>query len=96
MIIGNIHNKSLKMAVRKTPEQQLETLTKKRAQLDAKIQNKKAVVRKKSRREDTRRKIIAGAIALEAASRDKKFKAHFDGLLQEHVTRPEDRKLFDL
>ena len=84
------------MTKRKTPEEQLETLTQKRAQLDAKIQNKKAVVRKKTRREDTRRKIIAGAIALEAASRDKKFKAQFDKLLQKHVTRPEDRKLLDL
>ena len=84
------------MAKRKTPEEQLETLTQKRAQIDARIQDKKAVVRKKTRREDTRRKIIAGAIALEAASRDKKFKAHFDKLLQEHVTRPEDRKLLGL
>jgi len=84
------------MKQRKTPEEQLEELTKKRSQIDARIQKKKAQVRTRTRREDTRRKIIAGALALEHASMNKAFGKEMDRLLQEHVTRPEDRKLFDL
>lgn len=84
------------MATRRTPEQQLEDLTKKQAQLAARIQKKKAEVTARNRRQETRRKIIAGALALEHAERDGQFGATLKRLLGENVTRPEDRKLFDL
>ncbi len=83
------------MGTRKTPEQQIEELERKRSQLNEQIKKKSAVVRKKKRKEDTRRKIIAGGIALKTCENDPKFKEYFDRLLQEHVTRPEDRKLFE-
>lgn len=84
------------MKKRKTPEQQLEELTIKEGQLKARIQKKKAQVRGADRKKDTRRKIIAGALALEHAGQDAQFGQALNRLLNEHVTRPEDRKLFDL
>lgn len=47
------------------------------------------------RKNDTRRKIIAGALALEHAQHDPDFAATLAGLLNEHVTKPQDRALFD-
>lgn len=84
------------MATRKTPEQQLEELTKKEEQLKARIQKKKAQVRAVDRKKATRRKIIAGALALEHMSHDAKFSKVMETLLREHVKRKEDRELFDL
>ena len=83
------------MAQRKTPEEQLEALKLKETQLQARIQKKRAEVAKLNRRQDTRRKIIAGALALENMAKDEQFAASMRRLLHDHVTRPEDRKLFD-
>lgn len=84
------------MAQRKTPEEQLEALTKQEAQLKARIQKKKAQVKGAERKKDTRRKIIAGALALEHMTHDPQFRTAMQKLIEEQVTRPEDRKLFDL
>lgn len=84
------------MSTRKTPEQQLDELLQKEARLKAQIQKKAAQVRGAERKKDTRRKIIAGALALEHMAHDKEFAKVLKRLLNEHVTRPEDRKLFDL
>lgn len=84
------------MANRKSPEEQLAELEAKESQLKARIQKKRAEVAGKKRKQDTRRKIIAGALALEHAEQDGQFGATLTKLLREHVTRPEDRKLFDL
>lgn len=84
------------MTRRRPPEEQLTELEQKKAQLEARIQKKRAEVRGKTRKQDTRRKIIAGALALEHAEQNKQFGATLKRLLKEHVTRPEDRKLFDL
>lgn len=83
------------MGTRRTPDEQLEELRQKEAKLKAQIQKKQAQVRAAERKRDTRRKIIAGAIALEQTEHDPAFAAKFLALLKEHVTRPEDRKLFD-
>lgn len=84
------------MAKRRTPEEQLADLEKKEGQLKARIQKKKAEVSKANRKKDTRRKIIAGALALEHMSHDPAFAKAMTKLIKEQVTRPEDRKLFDL
>lgn len=84
------------MTTRKTPEQQLQDLTVKEAQLKARIQKKRAQVRGQERKRDTRRKIIAGALALEHMSHNAAFNQTMKQLLHEHVTRQDDRKLFDL
>ena len=83
------------MTTRRTPEEQLADLEKKEGQLKARIQKKRAEVSKKKRKEDTRRKIIAGALALEHMAHDKQFAATMTKLLKEQVSRPEDRKLFE-
>lgn len=84
------------MTKRKTPEQQLEELRTKEAQIKARIQKKAAQVRGADRKKDTRRKIIAGALALEHAANNEAFGAELNRLLNHHVKRLEDRKLFDL
>lgn len=84
------------MTKRSTPTEQLAKLEKKQDQIQARIQKKKAQVRGQQRKEDTRRKIIAGAIALEHMTHDKKFRTTMQTLIEEHVTRENDRKLFDL
>lgn len=78
-----------------TPEQRLSRLQQKAAQLNARIQTERSRIRDAERKKDTRRKIIAGALALEHASRDPAWKAQLDQLLSQHVTRDEDRALFD-
>ena len=84
------------MVKRTTPQEQLAKLEKKQSQITARIQKKKAQVRGQQRKDDTRRKIIAGAIALENMTHDKNFRAKMQALIEEHVTRENDRKLFDL
>ena len=84
------------MPTRSTPSEQLEKLELKQKQLDARIQKKRAQVRSQKRKEDTRRKIIAGALALEHMTHDKKFAATMGKLIEEHVTRESDKRLFDL
>ena len=84
------------MPKRKTDEELLAELEAKKSQLDARIQKKRAAVRTRQRKLDTRRKIIAGALALEHASIDQAFGTTLKRLIDQHVTRPDDRKLFDL
>ena len=84
------------MANRKSPEEQLAELELKESQLKARIQKKRAEVAGKQRKQDTRRNIIAGALALEHAEQDKAFADTLNRLLKEHVKRAEDRKLFNL
>jgi hypothetical protein len=47
------------------------------------------------RKDDTRRKIIAGALMLERAETDPVFAAELVALLNHYVTKPQDRALFD-
>jgi hypothetical protein len=47
------------------------------------------------RKDDTRRKIIAGALVLERAETDAAFAAELTALLNHYVTKPQDRALFD-
>lgn len=78
----------------KSPDEKIEDLEKRRDQLNARIQKEKAKARTKARKEDTRRKIIAGAIALEHAEHDSTFRDTLKSLLQTHV-KDTDRKLFE-
>ena len=74
----------------------LEQLLKKRSQLNAQIQQLRARDAAQKRKEDTRRKILLGALVMEMMEkgeldRDKLMK-RLDGFL----TREIDRKLFEL
>jgi hypothetical protein len=74
----------------------LAKLLEKRAQLEARIETEKARQRQQARKEDTRRKIIAGALALEHAEQDPAFGETLRRLLMRYVERPADRALFGL
>lgn len=52
--------------------------------------------RSRERKLDTRRKIIAGALALEHMKRDGAFRAALLALLDEYVTKEPERLLFGL
>jgi len=84
------------MSTRKTPEQKLAELEKKLSQTKAQIQKQKSHVKSIERRKDTRRKVIAGALALEHMAHDNQFAEQMRQLINQHVERPEDRALFDL
>lgn len=81
---------------RKTPDEKIAELEEKRGQIEALIQKHKARARVEERKRDTRRKIIAGALALEHASIDPAFRAALQKLIDQNVTREGDRALFDL
>lgn len=81
---------------RKTPEQRLAELQAKRDAITAQMDREKAKLKTAERKRDTRRKIVAGAIVLTHAELDPEFNAQLSRLLAKHVTRPEDRELFDL
>lgn len=76
----------------------LDKLLKQRAQLEARIQAKRSRLKQQERKADTRRKIIAGALALEhmGANSESEFTAIMARLLNRYVIRPADRALFDL
>lgn len=61
-----------------------------------KVKKYEAVQRTRERKLDTRRKIIAGALALEHMRYDPEFGARFRALLDEYVTGDAERLLFGL
>ena len=73
---------------------------KKLRQQQEKLKKQMALEKKRisaaERKEDTRRKIVAGAIALAHMERHEDFKEYFDRVLNRFVERPQDRALFGL
>lgn len=74
----------------------LDRLYQQRAQLSAKIKQLEARSKAQARRDDARRKIIAGALALEHASKDEAFGRTLHQLIGRYVTRSPERALFGL
>jgi hypothetical protein len=81
---------------RRSRTDRLELLRQKRAQLDAQLRALEARDKQAARKADTRRKVIAGALALEhfEANRNSEFARVMFRLLDEYVVRPHDRALF--
>jgi hypothetical protein len=81
---------------RKSTPDRLQSLRQKRDQLDAQLKLLEARKKDADRKADTRRKVIAGALALEhfEANRDSEFARTLYRLLEEYVIRPHDRILF--
>jgi hypothetical protein len=83
----------------KTSER-IELLERRLKQLKAKQQKsdarKRALESRQTRRDDTRRKILAGAIVLARIESDAEAKVRFYQWLAVSLTREEDRALFDL
>lgn len=84
------------MATKKTDQEKLAALQAQKNKLNLKIQKQNTAIRAKQRKEDTRRKIIVGALALEHCEHDAEFEAILNRLIAKHVTRPNDRTLFGL
>lgn len=72
------------------------SLKEKMKQLAAQAAAIEARQKEQDRKDDTRRKVIAGALALEhlAANPSSEFAIVFNQLLNEYVKRPADRALF--
>ncbi|MCQ0990583.1 hypothetical protein [Jiella marina] len=81
---------------RKSPDEKLQELNQKKAQLESQIARERARVREAERKRDTRRKIVAGAVVLEHAQKDPEFRAQLDELLRRFVSRDQDRELFGI
>jgi len=83
-----------------TIEEKIEETEKKLKQLKAKKQKeeaqKRAALVKQERANDTRRKILAGALALDMMNKDESAKQRFLDKLDKFLTRDDDRILFDL
>ena len=83
-------------AMSKKLNDRVAALRKRRAEIDARLNQLEAREKSKERKRDTRRKVIAGAYALEHCEFDPAFKATLFGLLDQYVERAADRELFDL
>jgi hypothetical protein len=76
----------------------IEKLREKKSQIEARIKNIQSRERQLARKNDTRRKIIAGALALHHMEKnpDDPFSKKLLRLLDEYVTKPYERNLFGL
>ena len=71
-------------------------LLQRKGQIEAQLRDLNARERSRERKMDTRRKVIAGALALEHAGIDPAFHAELFKLLNRYVARTPDRALFGL
>ncbi len=78
----------------KSPAEKIKDLELKQSQLQARIKNEKAKIRTEARKLDTRKKVVAGAIALEHMNHDPAFAETMKKLLAEHV-KESDKHLFE-
>jgi chromosome segregation ATPase len=76
-----------------TLETKLKQLKTRQARLDAR---KRALASSRARKDDTRRKILAGAIVLARVEQGQIPQAEFRAWLDAALTRADDRALFDL
>lgn len=81
---------------RRSSTDRLVLLRQRRDQIDAQLKALEARNKQAERKADTRRKVIAGALALEhfERNRDTEFGRIMFRLLDEYVIRPHDRALF--
>ena len=74
----------------------LTRLEQKKAKIEADIAREKSRQKTKERKDDTRRKILTGAIALAHAERDTEFHRLLYGLLDRFIEPDRDRALLGL
>ena len=80
---------------RKTPQEQREELLKKKQQLENRIKALEARQNLQERKDDTCRKILAGAIVLHHAKLNPDFKKWLSSELDRALAKPHDRALFE-
>lgn len=74
----------------------LKKLMQKKEQIDARIKLIETREKSKAKKEDTRRKILIGAMIMEQMEKSEESKKKILSNLNGFLTRPLDRKLFDL
>ncbi len=74
----------------------LQKLEQQKEKIQKKIALAKNRISAQDRKDDTRRKILTGAVLIEAAENDTNLKGTIDTLLNAKLTRNNDRALFDL
>lgn len=95
------------MMAKKTPEQRIAELEKRRIQVEAKLKaEKEAILRAKrrenakiqnrKRKDETRRKVLVGAAILQKVELDQWPKERLLNLMEGFLTRDQDRELFGL
>lgn len=77
-------------------DDRIQKLKDRKSQIEAQLKKLEAQARAKERRQDTRRKIIAGALALKHAEIDTAFGETLHSLIDRHTTNKLDRELFGL
>ena len=77
----------------KALEEKLKQAKAQKAKIEAR---KKAIEAKVQRSQDTRRKVLAGAMVLEMMERDEATRQRFMERLDKYLTRADERALFDL
>ena len=77
----------------KAQEEKLKQLKAQKQQIEAR---KRAAAAKITRQQDTRRKVLVGAMVLDMMERDDANRQRFMQRLDSYLTRPDDRALFDL
>jgi hypothetical protein len=78
------------------PDDKLKTLLEQRKVINSRIRQEQSKQKKTKRKEDTRRKILAGAWLLDEMESRKDFREFVYKKLDSFLTRPNDRALFDL
>lgn len=76
--------------------ERLKKLEQQQERLRLAIQRERHKLAGQERRDDTRRKILVGALILAEAEQDLAMKTRLDALLRKHLTRNDDRALFGL
>lgn len=84
------------MAKTKSAADQLAELERQREQLARDIKEAKRAAREERQQNDTRRKILLGALLVKMVERGDVSQELFEQRLDQHLTRPADRKLFQL
>lgn len=74
----------------------IEKMKKQLEQIKARIKAAESREAKKKRAEDTRKKVLVGAIMLDEAHKNPKFGAQLTAMLRDRLTRTHDRALFGL
>jgi len=74
----------------------LDQLTEKRNQINAQIQALKSREQAQKRKDDTRRKILIGGVVLKMVKSGEMPETRLAEILDKHLTKPTERKLFDL
>jgi hypothetical protein len=84
------------MATKPNTQNQREKLEARRKQIDEQLKRIANRDSLKRRKDDTRKKIIVGAIAIAHAERDEEFRHTLYHLVSKFTVRPQDRVLFGL